>query len=83
MATNDYHKRQENFVNLLKQIGWLTIENFIYNFYIFETFISKFFYIGVWFTNQKIEALHMKDKINITLIIKRCIVYKMTHSLLS
>ena len=74
-------KTQETCINLLKQIGWLIIEKFICNFYVFKTFNSEFSYREVWLTDQQFETLQIRDRTNITLIIKRCIIYKITCSL--
>ena len=66
IASNDY-KVLHTFVPN-KSLGQLLVILTIY--YIFlKTFISKFLYIEVWFTDQNSKPLEIEDKINITLII--------------
>ena len=47
---------------------------------ILKTFNSKFSYIEVWLTDQNSKPLEIEDKINLTLIINSCVIYKMRHS---
>ena len=46
-----------------------------------KTLSSEFFYIEVWFTDQNSKPIQIEDKINITLAIKWCVIYKMRYSI--
>ena len=46
------------------------------NFIFVKTFNSGFPYIEVWFSDQNLKPLEMKDKINITLVIIQSVKYK-------
>ena len=46
-----------------------------------KTFNSEFQTIQVWFTDQSSQSLEIEDRINLTLIIKQNINYKMTYSI--
>ena len=44
------------------------------NSILLKTFNSKFSYIEVWFTDQNSQPLQIKDRINLTLVIKKCVI---------
>ena len=46
-----------------------------------KTLSSEFFYIEVWFTDQNSKPIEIEDKLNITLVIKWCIIYKIRYSI--
>ena len=44
------------------------------NSILLKTFNSEFSYIEVWFTDQNSQPLEIKDRINLTLVIKKCVI---------
>ena len=72
MVNNDYQHDSRVLYTLVpnKSFGSL-LDNFSFNHIFLKTFNSEYDEIVVWFTDQNSKPLEIKDRINLTMVIKR------------
>ena len=81
IVNNDYQQDSRLYIFVPNKTFGSLLKISPVNQILLETFNSESQTTEVWFTNQKSEPLEIEDRINLTLLIKSNIHYKMRYSI--